>query len=91
VAGEDTTPYQRVAAAADFGNGISSLADFESLTYINPDLTIALHRLPIGEWVCLDAASRLETHGVGFAESALFDEQGRIGRSIQSVLVEARG
>jgi acyl-CoA thioesterase len=91
VADEETTPYQRVAAAADFGNGISSLADFESLTYINPDLTICLHRLPVGEWVCLDASSRLETHGVGFAESALFDEHGRIGRSVQSVLVEARG
>jgi acyl-CoA thioesterase len=87
---EDTTPYQRVAAAADFGNGISSLADFESLTYINPDLTISLHRLPVGEWVCLDASSRLEPHGIGLAESALFAEQGRIGRSVQSVLVEPR-
>ncbi len=90
VAGEETKPLQRVAAAADFGNGISSLADLESLTFINPDLTISLHRLPVGEWVCLDATSRLGPHGVGFAESALFDEQGRIGRSVQSLLVEAR-
>jgi len=30
-------------------------------------------------------------HGVGLAESALFDEQGPIGRSIRSLLVEARG
>lgn len=90
VAGETTTPLQRVAAAADFGNGISSWADFGALTFINPDLTISLHRLPVGEWVCLDASSRLEPHGVGLAESALLDEQGPIGRSIQSLLVEAR-
>ncbi len=90
VADEEPTPFQRVAAAADFGNGISSLADFQSLTFINPDLTISLHRLPVGEWVCLDATSRLEPHGVGFAESALFDDQGRIGRAVQSLLVEAR-
>lgn len=90
VAGERTTPFQRVAAAADFGNGISSWADFDALTFINPDLTISLHRLPVSDWVCLDATSRLEPNGVGFAESALFDEQGRIGRSIQSLLVEAR-
>jgi len=91
VADEETTPFERVAAAADFGNGISSWADFDALSFINPDLTISLHRLPIGEWICLDAASRLEPHGVGLADSALFDEQGPIGRSIQSLLVEARG
>ncbi len=91
VADQETTPFERVAAAADFGNGISSWADFQSLTFINPDLTISLHRLPVGEWVCLDATSRLEPQGVGSAESVLFDETGRIGRSIQSLLVEPRG
>lgn len=88
VADEVPSPLQRVAAAADFGNGISSLADFRSLMYVNPDLTVYLHRLPVGEWVCLDAVSRLEGNGIGFAESALYDEQGRIGRSAQSLLVE---
>ncbi len=91
VADEETTPFERVAAAADFGNGISSWANFDALTFINPDLTISLHRLPVGEWVCLDATSRLEPHGVGLATSELFDEEGPIGRSIQSLLVEARG
>lgn len=90
VADEEPTPFQRVAAAADFGNGLSSLADFAALTFINPDLTISLHRLPVGDWVCLDAVSRLEPNGVGLAESALFDEHGRLGRSTQSLLVEAR-
>jgi len=90
VDGDAPSPLQRVAAAADFGNGISSLADFSSLAFINPDLTISLHRLPVGEWVCLDAVSRLEPNGIGFAESALYDERGRIGRSVQSLIVEPR-
>jgi hypothetical protein len=90
VAGAEPTPFQRVAAAADFGNGVSSIADWTTTTFINPDLTIHLHRLPAGEWVCLDAVSVLGAEGVGLAESALWDERGPIGRSLQSLLVDAR-
>ena len=90
VAGAPTTPLQRVMAAADFGNGVSRVADFAELLFINPDLTVHLHRLPEGEWICLDAVTRLEPHGVGLAQSALWDERGPLGRSLQSLLVEAR-
>lgn len=90
VDGEPITPFQRVLAAADFGNGVSRLSDFATTLFINPDLTVHLHRLPVGEWVCLDAVSRLEGHGVGLAQSALWDEAGPLGRSLQSLLVESR-
>ena len=90
VAGEDPTPLQRVAAAADFGNGISGLDVMNDLLFINPDLTIHLHRLPVGEWVCLDATSRYEPDGIGIAVSDLYDETGPIGRSIQSLLLDTR-
>lgn len=92
VPGEELSPTQRVAAVADFGNGVSSVADFSRFLFINPDLTVHLLRPPTGEWVCLDAVSRLSpSHGVGMAESALYDETGRIGRSLQSLLLDARG
>ncbi len=84
------TPLQRVMAAADFGNGISAVAAFSDLIFINPDLTVHLHRLPEGEWVALEARSRLEAMGVGLAQSDLWDERARLGRSLQSLLVEAR-
>lgn len=90
VAGEAPSPWVRVLAAADFGNGISRLADFATMLFINPDLTVHLHRLPAGEWVGLDARSRLEPHGVGLAESALWDEAGPLGRALQSLVVEGR-
>ncbi len=90
VPGADPTPLQRVAAAADFGNGISGVADFSELTYINPDLTIHLHRLPSGEWVCLEAVTWMEARGLALAESRLWDERGPLGRSLQSLLVERR-
>lgn len=91
VPGEAPSPLQRVAAAADFGNGVSRVTDFQDLLFINPDLTIHLHREPAGEWVCLDAVTWMEDRGIALAESRLWDERGQLGRSLQSLLVEPRG
>jgi hypothetical protein len=88
VAGTENTPFQRVAAAGDFGNGVAAAFDRARYSCINPDLTITLHRLPVGEWVGLDSATYPERNGYGVAESVLHDEQGRIGRGVQTVLVE---
>jgi Thioesterase-like superfamily len=88
VGGRETTPFQRVAAAADFGNGVAAAFDRERYSCVNPDLTITLHRLPVGEWVGLHSATFPEPNGYGMAESVLHDERGRIGRGIQTVLVE---
>lgn len=88
VPGEEPSPFQRVAAAADFGNGISGIVDPSQTTFVNPDLTVYLHRLPIGEWICLEATTHAAPHGIGLAESALYDARGRIGRSVQSLLFD---
>ena len=91
VEGEAPSPVQRVASHADFGNGVSSVVPWGTYLFINPDLTIHLARPPVGEWVCLEARSTLSPgDGMGMAESALYDEMGRIGRSAQSLLVERR-
>lgn len=87
VADEPITALQRVAAAADFGNGVSAALPF-GWVFINPDLTVTLARLPVGEWVCLDSVTQLGPDGTGLAESELWDETGRLGRSIQTLLVE---
>jgi hypothetical protein len=88
VAGEENTPFQRVAAAGDFGNAVAAAFDRGRYSCINPDLTITLHRLPVGEWVGLDSATYPEREGYGVAESVLHDEAGRIGRGIQTVLID---
>jgi hypothetical protein len=87
--GEQPSPLSRVCAAADFGNGVSQILGGE-FTYINPDLSVYLHRYPVGEWVCIDSVTRVEPHGVGLAESRILDRSGTIGRSLQSLIVEAR-
>jgi Thioesterase-like superfamily len=88
VAGEEPSPLQRVAAAGDFGNGVAAAFDRERYSCINPDLTITLHRLPVGAWVGLDSVTYPEPTGFGVAESVLHDEQGRIGRAVQTVLID---
>ena len=89
VAGEAPSPYQRVAVAADSGNGISAALDFARYSFVNCDLTINLLRRPVGEWICLQARTELGGNGCGLAESALFDEGGLIGRATQSLAVRA--
>jgi len=90
VAGEEPSPLQRTAAAADFGNGVSRVLDFETHMFINPDLTVSLSRPPMGEWIGLDCVSRVSGDGYGQAESLIFDEFGPAGRAIQSLIVDAR-
>lgn len=89
VAGEPTSPLCRAVAAADFGNGVSwVLPRSEGWVFINPDLTVALHREPAGEWVCLEAVTIPEPHGIGLAESRLWDAEGPIGRAVQTLLLD---
>ncbi|NQV06914.1 thioesterase family protein [bacterium] len=90
VGGEKPSPAQRVAAVADFGNGISGVLPWHEYVFINPDLTVYLHRQPIGEWVCLRARTDAETEGIGLAQSQLFDTAGAIGHSLQSLFVDKR-
>jgi hypothetical protein len=90
VAGEAPSPWQRAAAAADFGNGVSAELPFGSGVFVNPDLTVSLHRPPRGEWVCLDARTRFGTPGIGSATSSLWDTDGRIGSAVQNLVVEIR-
>lgn len=90
VAGREPSPFQRVVAVADFVNGISSPVPARDWTFINPDLTVAVHRLPVGEWVALDAGTRVDGDGTGTAEADLYDTRGRLGRAVQTLLVEPR-
>jgi len=90
VAGEQISPLCRVLAAADSGNGISNVLDFATHLFVNPDLTVYLHRYPAGEWVALDARTTLGGGGIGVADTALSDERGPIGRGVQSLFIAER-
>jgi len=90
VEGEEPSPLQRVLVAADSGNGVSATLDWSTHVFINVDLSVHLHRMPAGEWVCLDAVTIPEPTGIGLADTTLSDERGPIGRALQTLLVRRR-
>src|SRR3712207_5692455 len=87
---ETPSPTQRAIAAADFGNGVSRVLDWDRWLFINTDLTVHLHREPEGEWVGLDARTVIERNGSGLAVSDLHDERGPIGVGLQTLFVAPR-
>ena len=90
VDGEQPTALQRLAAAADFGNGISRTLSWDEHVFINPDLTLYIRRPPVGEWIGLQSQTRIAAGGVGLSESALYDERGALGHATQALLVAPR-
>jgi hypothetical protein len=88
VEGEEPSPLERLLVVADVGNGISAVLDWREYLFINTELTVHLLRPPEGEWIGVDAVTRVD--GVGLAESVLYDERGRIGRGAQTLLVRQR-
>ncbi len=90
LAGSETSPLQRLAAAGDFGNGISAAVPWEDHVFINPDLTLYIDRPPAGEWICLRSETRVVAGGIGVSESVVYDTRGRVGRAVQALLVARR-
>jgi hypothetical protein len=86
--GETPSALQRVMIAADSGNGVSMALSPVKFSFVNPDLTVYLHRPAEGEWVCLDARTIVQEHGIGLADTRLLDVHGPIGRSAQSLVID---
>ena len=87
VEGEPVAPFERVAAAADFGSGIGNPLTFVTASAINPEVSIHTFRHPQGEWVGMESGAWAAAHGVGLAETTLHDEHGLLGRAAQTLLV----
>jgi len=90
VEGEPISPLMRAAMTADFCNGVSAVLDAGHWTFINSDLSINLTRLPVGEWILLDAETWLDRGGGGIAFARMADMAGYFGRAVQSLVIERR-
>ena len=87
---EEPGPLERVLAIADSGNGVSGELDLREWHFINPELTVHLHREAAGEWICLDAQTTISAGGTGLATSVLSDLDGPVGVGAQSLLIAPR-
>ncbi|OED40003.1 hypothetical protein AB833_12475 [Chromatiales bacterium (ex Bugula neritina AB1)] len=85
----DETPsaFQRICPLADCGNAFSRNAEPWEVNFMNPDLTLLLHRDPVGEWLGTDAQSHWQPDGIGMSDARLFDQRGSVGRAIQTLLL----
>ena len=90
IEGEAPSAIERVAVAADSGNGISAILDFERYAFVNSDLTINLLRRPEGEWICIEARTLVGPASGGLAEARIYDAAGLVGRSTQSLALRLR-
>ncbi|MGH7339728.1 MAG: thioesterase family protein, partial [Candidatus Rokuibacteriota bacterium] len=90
VDGEAPSPLQRLLIAADSASGLAVVLDPFLHTFVNADLTVAVHRLPEDDWICLDAVTVAEAHGVGLTRARLCDARGAFGVSLQTCLAEVR-
>ena len=88
---EQVAPFERVAAAADFGSGIGNPLTFVRVLVINPEVSIHTFRHPEGEWVGMESGGWAAVNGVGLAETTLHDERGLLGRAAETLLVSPIG
>ena len=90
VAGEDLTPFTRLATLADLANGNARAIDPQRWLFVNPDITIYCHRPPAGEYIGMHSAAYQQPTGIGLTDTWLFDQNGPLGRINQAQLIEPR-
>lgn len=88
VEGEVPSPFQKLCPLADCGNGISRNGELNQISFINPDITIVMHRASEDDWLGTRARSHWQSTGMGLAEATLFDSQGPIGSAMQTLLLK---
>jgi hypothetical protein len=84
---EEMSPFQRISPLADCGNAFGRNAEPTEVQFVNTDLLIALHRDPVGAWLGSRATSAWQPTGSGLAEALLFDDEGPVGRALQTLLL----
>jgi hypothetical protein len=88
VAGEEPTPFVRLATLADMSNGNSQALDPTVWLYVNPDISLYSHRMPGGEWIGMRSAAHQHDSGIGLADTRVFDCEGPVGRINQAQLLD---
>ncbi len=83
------TPWLHAAVLADYANPFANSGD-AGLGYINSDVTLYIHRLPVGEWLGMEVVNHQATDGVAIAECCVYDLKGAIGTSSVTGLAQKK-
>lgn len=81
VEGHENSPFVRAAMAAEGTSLVTNLGT-GGVGYINGDLTVALARLPVDEWLGVQADSHWAQDGIAVGAATLFDRIGAFGSGL---------
>ncbi len=79
IGGEPLTPFLRVASGVDYVSPLANVGEMRNYGYINSDVTMYLHRLPVGEWIGYESLAHEASNGIALGHCNLYDIEGRIG------------
>ncbi|AZZ82220.1 thioesterase family protein [Gordonia alkanivorans] len=91
VEGEKTSDLEAMFIVIDVANGVGTRLRPDRWSWMNTDTTVHLTRVPSGPWVGIDANMVAGPDGFGATLGDLYDTSGYIGRSAQTVLLNAVG
>ena len=78
VAGEKNSPFVWAVMLAESTSLVTNLGT-QGIGYINGDLTAAFARLPVDDWIAVQADSHWTSDGISVGTATLFDSQGAFG------------
>ncbi|MGN6161848.1 MAG: thioesterase family protein [Marmoricola sp.] len=89
VIGEETTPFQGLAGAADSTSMVVNWGS-QGVQHINTDITLSISRLPASREVGLSALAWTAHEGIATGTVVLYDRQGPLGTSTVTSLANAK-
>lgn len=81
VVGQPNSGFVNAAMAAEGTSLVTNLGT-AGVGYINGDLTVALSRLPVDDWVGVEADSHMVADGISVGTATLFDSAGAFGSGL---------
>ncbi|MDY6995064.1 MAG: thioesterase family protein [Actinomycetota bacterium] len=85
VAGQTNSPFLRAATVAEATSLVTNLGS-SGVGYINGDLTVAFSRLPVDEWIGIQAVSHHAAGGIAVGTATLFDSLGAFGSGLTTAV-----
>ena len=85
VSGEPNSQFLRAVMVAEATSLVTNLGT-KGVGYINGDLTVGLARLPVGEWIGVQADSHWAADGVAVGTATLFDHSGAFGSGMTTAV-----
>lgn len=81
IEGEQASPFVRTVVASEATSMVTNLGT-RGIGYINGDLTVGLSRLPVGDYIGVQADSHWCSDGIAVGAATLFDDAGGFGAAM---------